>query len=51
MKEKLEHIEELIQLADDLAIHSEDQIDREIHQSTLDVATASWFMYASGNWE
>lgn len=50
MKENLENIEELIELTEDLIVYSEDQVDKEIHEATLDVVTASWFMYASGNW-
>lgn len=51
MKEELEVIEALIESSDYLVIHSEDPIDKEMHQAMLDVVTGSWFMYASGNWD
>lgn len=51
MKENLEIVEQLIESSEYLVIHSTDPVDKEMHQAMLDVVTASWFMYASGNWD
>lgn len=51
MKDNLKIVEQLIDSSEYLVIHSQDKTDKEMHQAMLDVITASWFMYASGNWD